>query len=80
MKRKRHTEEQIIAILKEHEAGMKTGPTRSQHRAPLAASTNERHENVAATARRSALISEAPRSDCLSEQPRRQTPESERGR
>jgi putative transposase len=24
MKRKRHTEEQIIAILKEHEAGMKT--------------------------------------------------------
>ena len=24
MKRKKHTEEQIIAILKEHEAGMKT--------------------------------------------------------
>lgn len=24
MKRKRHTEEQIVAILKEHEAGMKT--------------------------------------------------------
>jgi hypothetical protein len=24
MKRKRHTEEQIIAILKEHEAGVKT--------------------------------------------------------
>jgi hypothetical protein len=24
MKRKRHTEDQIIAILKEHEAGMKT--------------------------------------------------------
>jgi hypothetical protein len=24
MKRKRHTEEQIIAMLKEHEAGMKT--------------------------------------------------------
>ena len=25
MKRKRFTEEQIIAVLKEHEAGMKTG-------------------------------------------------------
>ena len=29
MKRKRHTEEQIIAILKEHEAGVKTGRART---------------------------------------------------
>ena len=41
MKRKRHTEEQIIAILKEHEAGVKTadlcrkGFVRSQSGAPL---------------------------------------------
>ena len=32
MKRKRHTEEQIIAILKEHEAGMKTADLRRETR------------------------------------------------
>ena len=32
MKRKRHTEEQIIAILKEHEAGMKTADLCRKHR------------------------------------------------
>src|SRR5229473_2732882 len=31
MKRKRHTEEQIIAILKEHEAGMKTADLCRKH-------------------------------------------------
>jgi hypothetical protein len=31
MKRKRHTEEQIIAILKEHEAGMKTADLSRKH-------------------------------------------------
>jgi putative transposase len=31
MKRKRHTEEQIIAILKEHEARMKTGDICRKH-------------------------------------------------
>lgn len=31
MKRKRHTEEQIIAILKEHEAGMKTADLCRRH-------------------------------------------------
>jgi hypothetical protein len=31
MKRKRHTEEQIIAILREHEAGMKTADLRRKH-------------------------------------------------
>ena len=31
MKRKRHTEEQIIAILKEHEAGVKTADLRRKH-------------------------------------------------
>ena len=31
MKRKRHTEEQIIAILKEHEAGMKTADVCRRH-------------------------------------------------
>jgi putative transposase len=31
MKRKRHTEEQIIAILKEHEAGMKTADVCRNH-------------------------------------------------
>ena len=31
MKRKRHTEEQIIAILKEHEAGMKTAEVCRRH-------------------------------------------------
>jgi putative transposase len=31
MKRKRHTEEQIIAILKEHEAGAKTGDVCRKH-------------------------------------------------
>jgi len=31
MKRKRHTEEQIIAILTEHEAGMKTADLRRKH-------------------------------------------------
>jgi putative transposase len=31
MKRKRHTEEQIIAILKEHKAGMKTADLCRKH-------------------------------------------------
>jgi putative transposase len=31
MKRKRHTEEQIIAILKEHEAGKKTADLCRKH-------------------------------------------------
>ena len=31
MKRKRHTEEQIIAILKEHEAGLKTAELCRNH-------------------------------------------------
>jgi hypothetical protein len=31
MKRKKHTEERIIAILKEHEAGMKTADLRRQN-------------------------------------------------
>jgi putative transposase len=31
MKQKRHTEEQIIAILKEHEAGMKTADLCRKH-------------------------------------------------
>jgi putative transposase len=31
MKRKRHTEEQIIAILKEHDAGMKTADVCRKH-------------------------------------------------
>ena len=31
MKRKRHTEEQIIAILKEHEAGVKTADLCRKH-------------------------------------------------
>ena len=31
MKRKRHTEEQIIAILKEHEAGVKTAELCRKH-------------------------------------------------
>ena len=31
MKRKRHTEEQIIAIVKEHEAGMKTADVCRRH-------------------------------------------------
>ena len=31
MKRKRHTEEQIIAILKEHEAGIKTADLCRKH-------------------------------------------------
>jgi putative transposase len=31
MKRKRHSEEQIIAILKEHEAGMKTADLCRKH-------------------------------------------------
>ena len=31
MKRKRHTEEQTIAILKEHEAGMDTGDLCREH-------------------------------------------------
>jgi putative transposase len=31
MQRKRHTEEQIIAILKEHEAGMKTADVCRKH-------------------------------------------------
>jgi putative transposase len=31
MKRKRHTEEQIIALLKEHEAGMKTADLCRKH-------------------------------------------------
>lgn len=31
MKHKRHTEEQIIAILKEHEAGVKTGDLCRKH-------------------------------------------------
>jgi putative transposase len=31
MKRKRHTEEQIIAILREHEAGMKTADLCRKH-------------------------------------------------
>ena len=31
MKRERHTEEQIIAILKEHEAGAKTGDLARKH-------------------------------------------------
>ena len=31
MKRKRHTEEQIITILKEHEAGMKTADVCRKH-------------------------------------------------
>ena len=31
MKRKRHTEEQIIAILKEHEAGVKTADVCRKH-------------------------------------------------
>ena len=31
MKRQRHTEEQIIAILKEHEAGMKTAELCRKH-------------------------------------------------
>ena len=31
MKRKRHTEEQIITILKEHEAGMKTADLCRKH-------------------------------------------------
>ena len=31
MKRKRHTEEQILAILKEHEAGMKTADLCRKH-------------------------------------------------
>jgi hypothetical protein len=31
MKRKRHTEEQIIAILKEHEAGVKTADMCRKH-------------------------------------------------
>ena len=31
MKRKRHTEEQIIAMLKEHEAGMKTADLCRKH-------------------------------------------------
>ena len=31
MKRKRHTEEQIIAILKEHEAGLKTADLCRKH-------------------------------------------------
>ena len=31
MKRKRHTEEQIIAILKEHEAGIKTAELCRKH-------------------------------------------------
>ena len=31
MKRKRHTEEQIIGILKEHEAGMKTADLCRKH-------------------------------------------------
>ncbi len=31
MKRKRFTEEQIIAVLKEHEAGMKTGDLTRKH-------------------------------------------------
>jgi putative transposase len=31
MKRKRHTEEQIIAILKEHETGMKTADLCRKH-------------------------------------------------
>ena len=31
MKRKRFTEEQIIAVLKEHEAGMKTGDLAPKH-------------------------------------------------
>ena len=31
MKRKRFTEEQIIAVLKEHEAGMKTGDLARKH-------------------------------------------------
>ncbi len=31
MKRKRHTEEQIIAILREHEAGMKTADVCRKH-------------------------------------------------
>jgi hypothetical protein len=38
MKRKRHTEEQIIAILKEHEAGVKT--------ADLAASTGSARQKA----------------------------------
>jgi hypothetical protein len=32
MKRQKHTEEQIIAILKEHEAGMKTAAAASRRR------------------------------------------------
>jgi putative transposase len=31
MKRKRYTEEQIIAVLREHEAGMKTGDLARKH-------------------------------------------------
>jgi putative transposase len=39
MKRKRHTEEQIIAILKEHEAGVKTADLCRKHGISEGAST-----------------------------------------
>ena len=42
MKRKRHTEEQIIAILKEHEAGVKTADLCRKHGISEAASTTGR--------------------------------------
>ena len=40
MKRKRHTEERIIAILKEHEAGMKTADLCRNHGISEASSYN----------------------------------------
>ena len=40
MQRKRHTEEQIIAILKEHEAGMKTADLCRKHGISEATSSN----------------------------------------
>ena len=39
MKRNRHTEEQIMAILKEHEAGMKTADLCRKHGISEASST-----------------------------------------
>lgn len=52
MKRKRHTEEQIIAILKEHEAGMKTADLCRKHEISDASSTIGRPSTAGSRCRR----------------------------
>jgi putative transposase len=52
MKRKRHTEEQIIAIPKEHEAGVKTAELCRKHGISEASSTTGRPSMAALRAPR----------------------------